>query len=274
MKKNILVMLVMIFLLSIVVFNACKKDEELVSETMEQTVEDDAVSEKLFDDAFVYAERFGAGSSSKSAEGDTVACMTFTISGFEFPITVTIDFGAGCADANGVVRKGKIIVVTSKAFHEVGATRTLSFENYYVNDHKIEGINTVTNNGVNESNQPVRKVTLVGGKVTTPEGKTIERAFERTRTWTEGYATPFQLIDDVWQITGTTTGKSINDKLFTSTIKTPLVVATNCRYIKSGVVEIITETKTMSIDYGDGTCDDTATITIGEETKTITVRKW
>jgi len=273
MKKNIFISCLVFIFVGVIVLNSCKK-EAVVSDSLTQTINDDATSEKLFDDAFNYAERFGNSSSVKSENEDSLSCLTISVSGATFPRTVTLDFGTGCESANGVVRKGKIIVVTSQAFQTVGATRTVTFDNYYVNDYKIEGTKTITNDGLNSSNQPIRTVTLVGGKVTTPDAKIIERAFTRTRTWTEGYNTLYNLTDDVWQISGTTTGKSENGDSFTATIKTPLVVAFGCNYIKSGVLEIVSETKILSIDYGDGTCDDIAVITIDGNTKEIKLRNW
>jgi len=273
MKKNVLITAVSFFVLSILLLNACKKDKT-ISDSMTQTVEDDAVTEKLYDDAFNFAERFGNVSNTKSIDGDSSTCMTITVSGATYPRTVTLDFGTGCEGDNGITRKGKIIIVTSDTFRIKGATRKVSFDNYYVNDYKIEGTKTVTNTGLNSDNKPTRTVVLAGGKVTTPDGKTIERNFSKTRTWTIGFLTPYNLSDDVWEITGTTTGKNINGVDFTATIKTPLVYATTCKYIKSGILEIITESKTMSIDYGNGDCDDIATLTVNGETKQITLRNW
>ena len=52
--------------------------------------------------------------------------------------TVTIDFGEGCEMPNGNILKGKIIIV-----HEIDATSpkltiTTSYDNFYVNDLKVE----------------------------------------------------------------------------------------------------------------------------------------
>jgi len=83
----------------------------------------------------------------------------------QWPKTVTIDFGtAGCTGQNGYLRKGKIIYTLDKKLITTGAVLTITFENYSVNGHKIEGVCTITNNGsLNGLNVTVK---LTNGKIT------------------------------------------------------------------------------------------------------------
>jgi hypothetical protein len=49
----------------------------------------------------------------------------------------------------------------------------------------------------------------------------------------------------------------------------------NCDYIKSGKLRIKRSgKKDATVDYGDGTCDDKGTLSVGSWTKDITVKKW
>ena len=55
----------------------------------------------------------------------------------------------------------------------------------------------------------------------------------------------------------------------TVTVVKPLKRKMACRFLVSGSVEIQKNEKTITLDYGDGTCDDLATITNGDLTREI-----
>ena len=56
------------------------------------------------------------------------------------------------------------------------------------------------------------------------------------------------------------------------TITTPLIKAAGCFFITEGVEEIAPAGKsTRTVDYGDGTCDDIANVTVDGETTEITI---
>ena len=75
--------------------------------------------------------------------------------------------------------------------------------------------------GYNSNQNPVFSVKLTGGKLTLPDGKTIERSFEHQREWIAGLLTR-NIWDDECLITGTANGKNINGVAYTNTIMTAL----------------------------------------------------
>ena len=93
-----------------------------------------------------------------------------------------------------------------------GSTRTVTFDNYYFNGIKVEGTKVIENMGHNDNQNMVFSVKLTGGKLTLPDGKTIERSFEHQREWIAGFLTK-NIWDDECLITGTATGKNINGLL-------------------------------------------------------------
>ncbi|MFC2114840.1 hypothetical protein ACFLTU_00080 [Bacteroidota bacterium] len=189
---------------------------------------------------------------------------------------VTIDFGDGCEDKNGNIRKGKIIIVKVLKFKEEGSTRTVTFEDYYVNDNKIEGTKVITNTG-RVDGFLVFSVELDHTKITTQEGVVITRNASKTRTWIEGEDTPIG-IDNVFLISGIVNKVNRDGVQITKTI-TDVVRARDCRWPLSGIVEITTDNEWPDavLDYGDGECDKWATVTIGEgeaaEVWTINLRE-
>jgi hypothetical protein len=74
----------------------------------------------------------------------------------------------------------------------------------------------------------------------------------------------------VYEITGYTSGINRLLKEFTVTIQNPLVVKMNCRFIVQGTLLVQVEGRPDAIlDYGDGECNNIATITVNGETKRI-----
>ena len=149
----------------------------------------------------------------------------------------------------------------------------MTYDNFSVNDFLIEGTKTVTNEGRDADENMYFSIVLSEGKVTTPEGKEITRNFTRTRTWIEGDLTPRFRWDDIYLIDGEATGVNRFGNSYTRTIVDPLVVKTACIWITSGMVEINVFGKSEKVlDYGDGECDNKATISVDGDTKEITLK--
>ena len=277
-KLYILFMLTFAFTLFIA---GCEKDK--TQSPVESVVEDDILTSDLFDDIFAevedameFMEDGLYGGFKKSTEA--VTCKTVTIEHPDdstfWPRTVTIDYGEGCTAPNGRTRKGKIIIVVNGKFTNENYYRTVTFDNYYVDDFKIEGQKTVANEGLNDNGNMYFSIVLTGGKVISPEGKEMTKEYTHYREWIAGSNTPRLRLDDEYLITGTSEGINRKGISYKKTILEPLYVTKDCRWIRSGSIEIVAEGKDDAIlDYGDGVCDRIATVTVGEETRTITLHK-
>ncbi|UEG51206.1 hypothetical protein LK994_06925 [Ferruginibacter lapsinanis] len=177
-----------------------------------------------------------------------------------FPKTITIDFGAGTTGPRGVVRSGKINIVVSDSVRKSGSTAVMTFENYFVNGFKVEGTYTWTNTSTVGIKSWKREV--VNGKITNSSGIYWTHNGVKFVTQTEGSLTPFDLSDDVFSITGTHTIMNMLGRERTVTIVTPLIKATSCRYISQGSIKIQGPNHNVVIDFGAGTCDNLATISL------------
>jgi hypothetical protein len=88
----------------------------------------------------------------------------------------------------------------------------------------------------------------------------------------EGYETR-RIRDDVYLIDGSADGIRPSGITWEREIVNALRKEMNCRWIVSGTVEITPEDRpTRILDYGDGTCDNIATVIINGVTYTITLR--
>jgi hypothetical protein len=216
-----------------------------------------------------------AGGSLDATNQPEPRCFTVTVTPRDrgvFPKTVTIDFGTGC-EVRGHLRKGKIITVYSGRMHIPGSKAITTFENFSIDSFAIEGKHTITN--ATEPGGNARRFTtqVEGAKITNlNSGEWCSWDAIRTMTQVEGNGTPFYPRDDVFSITGSRSIQCSNGKNWTSEITTPLVRKFTCRWMVAGVVQISMEAGEGTLDFGTGTCDNTATLTVNGVSRQISLR--
>jgi len=187
--------------------------------------------------------------------------------------TITIDFGTGCTDARGNVRKGIIRIKYSGRRFLPASTVETTFDGYSINDVKIEGTRTVTNISGSTESAPKYNIVLVGGKTTWPDGTFATREVNRTREWVR----LTNALLDSWIITGTASGTNRKSRVYSMEITKPLVFKRECSSSRKvsiaveGTKELTVDGKLIVIDYGDGTCDNKVTITINGTSKEVEV---
>ena len=186
------------------------------------------------------------------------------------PRILTVDYGNTNCDCNdGKMRRGKIITTFTGPYAEQGTVITHTTDNYYVNDLKIDGSKTVENMGLNASGQPSYSI-LIDGIATETTGETFVYSSTRERVWTEGFTTLSNRWDDVYEISGNSSGEFSTGKSYTSSTTTPITIKVGCPYPVSGTLQIDPSNRPVRvIDYGSGTCDNTFTVTINGNTFTI-----
>jgi hypothetical protein len=192
---------------------------------------------------------------------------------------LTIDFGSGCVGAYGRTRSGKIIILYNSTLGDSLANRTITFDNYKVNNKSITGMIELRDISKNvEGNlQATRRVTDL--KITFPNGKFVTFNGSRTREWIAG-AGDTDATNNKYRITGTLTGISSTGRTFTHEITVPVIVDFACA--KAGkfarVAGVVETTKVggfgerkRTVNYGDGTCDNEITVITFRRTYTIKV---
>jgi len=189
--------------------------------------------------------------------------------------TITIDFGtAGCTDAKGNVRKGKVLVEFHGRRYLPNSTITTYLQDYEVNGIKLEGTRIVTNVSTSTENLPTSTIVLAGGKATWPNGEFATREVERTRVW-HRETNP---ANDWWSINGTASGTNRNEKEFEINITKPLVYKRECALngkifmAVEGTKELTVDGKKITIDYGSGDCDRLVTLTINGVSREVEVK--
>lgn len=253
---------------------ACKKDDEKDTDT--NSARYDALAQAAFNDlADVADQAVGKGNLNgfRIAAGDeTLAdCATVTLDTSTSPKTCTVDFGTGCTGNDGKVRAGKIIITFTGPYKAAGTVITITPDNYSVNGNVVSGQKTITNNGVNSSGFLSYTVVVNGQINLANNAGTITWQANRTREFIEGAGTII-FADDVYRISGTSSGTKVNGASWTSEITSPLIRKISCHQFVSGVLVITPSDKPQrTIDFGSGNCDNTATVTINGNTFTITI---
>jgi hypothetical protein len=238
--------------------SSCKKEAR---ENAKLSASDYAIAESIFNDLHQQSDNsFDRSSSPLTGDCPTI---TFQRENNTNPDTMIVDFGEACTDNRGIKRSGKIIAIYTGPYKQKGTVITITTENFYRNDNKVEGTKTVTNQGANAEGHIVYDIEVKNAKVITSEGE-ISWSSNRTRKWVKGFDTPWpNWLDDVYEITGTASGTNTKGSKFEIEITSPLRVELNCRWIVSGVLELKPEDlPTRKLDYGDGKCDNKAMLSV------------
>ncbi|HEY8934294.1 MAG TPA: hypothetical protein VIM65_03705 [Cyclobacteriaceae bacterium] len=192
--------------------------------------------------------------------------------------TVTITFGPnGCTDKKGNVRKGQIIIHWTGGlwFHE-GSVITITLNNYSINDLAIAGTRTISCTAFTLDPFSVTWNVEASHTFTWPDATTATRAVNKTKKWEH------TLTEDTYTVTNgpgvvanAASGTNRHGNEYTVSITTPLVYLGSC--IKANkvfmpvsgvkVITNITKSKTITIDYGNGDCDNTFTVSVDGKTK-------
>ena len=289
MKTNWISIVSIVALLTVYV-TGCQK-EPGISDADLITAEDELIMDAAYDDVFSEVDgimnqmdQYGYELSSlKSVMADTCPVISIVTGDSIWPRTIVVDYGNGCDVSRNLfrerIRRGKIQIKVSGPMWQEGSYREVTFDNFYINDYKVEGRRTVTNEGTWEAGEyqglHYFSISLDGGKVTTPEGQEISREVDHTRTFVEGFNTKWDIRDDVWYINGVATGVNRKGVAYKREITSPLWKEIGCRFITHGTLLIQTEGRPdVTMDYGDGSCDPVVTVTVNDETREVKLRKW
>jgi hypothetical protein len=278
-------------MVSMLMLGACGKKaaiESAVSNeeaTAQNKEEADAVGNETQNIADAYAANQNAGylrtGSNEIMEGS--ACVTASLDSASK--TLTVEFGknsdgtySNCMCNDGRNRRGKLVITyTGGHYKDSGSVKTVNFVDFYRNDNHVEGTRNVTNMGTNSAGHYHWTIQETNMKITRVDGKTHTWTSTRDREMLAGYDT-YVWSDDEYQLTGSGSGVNQNNISYTANITTALHRLMSCKYIDKGVIEFSNEKgATRVIDYGNGTCDNIATVTVTgsrgrTSTKTITLK--
>jgi len=265
-------------LLIMLIAGACTNQDNPSEFSQEDT--EDATTNAIDDFANDDAEDLGmVAVISETSEGgrisdsdDRLQCAVITRTGTKEAGTIRIDFGIGCKDQRGRVRKGAILIDYVGAWAEPGSSLLYSFDNYSVNDIVLGGTRSVKNITTDPALLTFQ-VDVEDGTATWPDGRVATRRVHHRRVHERDVNNVLlRLI-----IYGTSEGNHRNGRGYYIEILEPLVYDRKCR--EEGVFIPVKGKKLIkhgdrqiTVDYGDGRCDNIVTlININGRSKDINV---
>lgn len=255
---------------------SCSKDDSSSSELIDAKVSTriDVATEdvaKIVEDQYALQANPGAGKNALETQAlPPCATVTVVLTATTWTRTVVFD---NCTLPNGNVLDGIIIASGSLNFDTPSYTISYSFVDFHHNNILIEGNRTVVRTQQSTATlatiHPVTTMSI-DMTVTFPNGNVYHRVGNRVREMIEGFGTPMIWADNVFSISGSWT-TTFPAGTQTSTITTPLRVEADCPHIVSGVVTIVRNDNTATLDYGNGDCDNQAALTVNGNTTIITL---
>jgi hypothetical protein len=196
----------------------------------------------------------------KVSSDERLACATLSHDGTKESGTLRLDFGDGCKDPRGNVRRGAIVVVHEGRWNISGTRWRLSYEGYSINGIGIEGTREITVISVTDS-LATYDVVLTGGRITWVDGRIATREVNRRR---EHERHGNHLLDRLI-IYGTAQVTFRNGRGYSIEILERLIYRRACAaegviLPVSGVKLIKHGDRELKVDYGDGTCDNIVTL--------------
>lgn len=265
----------LIFLLvAFITFSCQDEKEDTISEQEEvEIVNASSSSESLSDEELQAIElELALNPEGGRVAGSGCALVTWD----KTAKTVTLDFGDGCTGAYGRERSGKIIITYGGEFGDRLANRVVTFENYFVNNKQITGSIEMRDFNMDENGKVTGTRKRIDLTIHFPDGNTFTSNGSTTVTWISGQGDN-DWTNDVFTITGSYTGVSTRGRTVNHVILEPVLVSFAC-YADGGFARIGGKTelrisgareRVRTIEFGDGTCDDTITVTINGRIYTI-----
>jgi len=186
-------------------------------------------------------------------------CVTITTEVTSTSKEKTIDFGEGCELPNGNFLSGIIKLSYLKDMEMATKTLSFSLENFTFNGVSVEGSATVQRMRSNENGNP-QSDAVANFTGEWPDGAAASFTGNKTREWIEGFGSGFW-GDNVFLISGKGTYTGKLDNVFVKETLSPLRRELSCRFLVSGILQISRNDATVSLDFGDGTCDSKGILT-------------
>lgn len=280
---------------------SCKKtddatdpaEQENTMVAAEDDAKTDAVYNTVFDDVMgadnevgtvgvgLTGARTASGEVSRPDQTDTAGgypCLVITRERLNapalFPVKITYDFGAGCTGRDGHFRKGKIVTIYTGRLINPGSMATTTFVGYQIDSFAVGGTHIIKN--LSTPNEFKYEVALNNGIITNVNnGKYHKREAVHVIKQVQGLGTPGFPFDDIFQITGTARGETNRPGFVVQWGRTilpaePVIKRFTCHWFVEGKVKIERSyAPTAILDYGDGNCDNRATITVNGVTRPV-----
>lgn len=237
-------------------------NEELRLAAQVDNTEDQSFS--IVENAYVETEEVSR--TSMNSFFSSCAIITVTPDG-NGGASIVVDFGTGCVLQNGAEVEG-VVLLTYGAVQNLSRTITYTYENFIYNDNNVSGGGTLIRQLQNANGNPQSLLNANVGVYFPVEDVVATRTLTRTREWIEGVGSG-NWTDNVFSVTGNWDTTFSSGFTREGTVLTALRREASCANFVSGTIDIVQNNIAGVLDFGNGSCDNIATVTVGGQTYTI-----
>lgn len=258
---------------------SCTKNEPKQDNTKATAVDNSSIlAERMFNDVGKYTS--GVLTNNKKSTLKSIAadvspissCLRFYFDFNSSPNKLVLDFGTeNCFCEDGLNRRGKILITYDAGYADSLATLNTTFDGYYVNNNQVTGSRTLSYKGHNQDKHPNWTVTINGSIILANNGGTINYQATHNTAMIEGEST-MDYKDNVFSTTGSASGTTPAGQAFSALVTTPLISTMKCNNFVKGVVELTPAGEPKrTLNYGEGDCDNKASLTVNGITFDVTL---
>ena len=266
--KNLFKLTLVSAILALLAFG-CKKPVQ----PDQATTNDVRTAELAQSDVFTFSQQVDNG---KAFSDDSSCYDVYVDENNDGSLTTTLTFNPNCTFSDGVVRSGQIIITWTPGWRlDSSKHATVTFQNYTRDSVVVSGTVTLqyTGGSYTVDNPPVFSMTEEDMTIKFADGKTASWSGTRTVEWADGFKTRFNRSDDVKKVNFHREGINRNGEKYTAD-GTDLLIKNSCgttrkSRVVSGTIVIKKGDQTTTVDFGNGDCDDTFTITQNGVTITV-----
>jgi len=182
--------------------------------------------------------------------------------------SIVVNFGEGCTLNNSALVSGQVNLTYSIVQNE-SREIVYQYQNFTYNAHQVSGSGTVVRTFENANGNPEA---VLNSDITidfAASEVSAARILNRTREWVEGVGSG-TWTDNVFLISGNWNTSFTNGASRSGEAITALRREATCPFFVSGALAITNQNGISGLlNYGDGTCDNIAVVTIGAQEFTI-----
>jgi hypothetical protein len=276
MKKISLKTLSLVAVLSGLLLSSCQKEKvNPVVNKPGTALNDEGSLKKLFSRReMVFAALNGSVAYKSESANNLLSCADINTDSSSMPHATVVNYGtAGCLGSDGVTRTGKVVITFDGDYQDAGTYIVTTFSNYYEDGAQITGSDTMQNIGRDGNDHIVYSLSANEQQIYPNSGGTEKRVWSGSSEWLTGDAT--STTDDDQYAYAITMNKTLVNgdlEIWTCTTASPVVMDLGCTYtfVQGRVFCHRLASFDSMWDYGNGTCDNIATLTENGVTTTET----
>jgi len=192
-------------------------------------------------------------------------CATINSNTLGSPNSLEINYGTACLGSDNRTRKGKLSYTLEGNYADSGSIVLLTFNNFYIDNLKFTGRIRFTWMGQNEERKSQIKHEYKDVLVQSINPNTTARISGSGSRTLVSDDEPFDVSDNVYEITGKSNSISKSGNAYSAEITTPIHFSNDCKYPTQGSMTI--EPSNLLPRYarfGEQACDSSVIVVISE----------